>query len=138
MALHEITLPLPESLYIRFKQIADATEQSVTAIVVRAVQIGSPPGWEDAPAEYQADLAALDRLDDRTLWVVARSQQSEAVSERYQELLDANADGELSTTGREELNQLRDAADRLMLRKAHATALLRWRGHAVPPADRLR
>jgi hypothetical protein len=138
MALREITLPLPESLYIRLKQIADATEQSLIDIALRAVQIGSPPGWEDAPAEFQTELAALDRLDDTSLWHVARAHQSEADATRYQALLDNNAAGSLAVSERDELNQLRQAADRLMLRKAHAAALLRWRGHVIPPADKLR
>jgi hypothetical protein len=35
------------------------------------------------------------------------------------------------------LNEQVAEADRLMLRKAHAAALLQWRGHAVPPFERL-
>jgi hypothetical protein len=33
--------------------------------------------------------------------------------------------------------QLRIEFDRWMLRKAHAAALLQWRGQRVPPADKL-
>jgi hypothetical protein len=36
-----------------------------------------------------------------------------------------------------ELDRLTEEADLLMLRKAHAAALLRWRGHAIPPAEKL-
>ena len=36
-----------------------------------------------------------------------------------------------------ELNTQVAETDRLMLRKAHAAALLQWRGHAVPPFERL-
>ena len=43
----------------------------------------SPPRWDDAPAEFQADLAALDRLDDEALWRIARSRMTEADMERY-------------------------------------------------------
>ena len=32
---------------------------------------------------------------------------------------------------------LRRGADRFMLLKAHAAALLRWRGYQLPPADKL-
>ena len=51
---------------------------------------------------------------------------------RYQELLDKNADGTLTEVERNELTQLRTEADRSMLRKAYAAALLRWRGHKIP------
>lgn len=138
MALQEITLPLPESLYIRLQHAADATNQSLTDVVLRAVRIGSPPGWNDVPAEFQADLAALDRLDDDALWVIARAHQSGTNASRYQSLLDSKAEGTITAPENAELNQLREEADLLMLRKAHAVSLLRWRGHTIPPSDKLR
>ena len=54
---------------------------------------------------------------------------------RYQELLGKNANDTLSDAERAELTRLRTAADRFMLRKVQAAALLRWRGHHIPPAD---
>lgn len=137
MTLRTVTVQLPESLYIRLQQTARATKQSLDEVLLRAVQVGSPPSWETAPAEFQADLAALDRLDDASLWRIARSRQTEAAMQRYQELLDKNANNTISTVEREELAQLRLEADRQMLRKAHAAALLQWRGHQIPPADKL-
>jgi hypothetical protein len=137
MATQEVVLPLPEHLYLRLQQVARATQRSLTEVLLHAVQVGSPPSWEDAPAEFQGDLAALDRLDDHTLWQIARSHRTEADLERYQELLDKNANDALTDAERAELTQLRTEADRFMLRKAHAAALLRWRGHHMPPAEKL-
>ena len=54
-----------------------------------------------------------------------------------QELLEKNADDALSADDRIELEAQIFEADRFMLRKAHAAALLQWRGHAVPPFERL-
>ena len=68
MSTQDVTLPLPEVLYLRFKHTAQATQQSLTEVLLHAVQVGSPPSWEDAPVAFQADLAALDRLDDEALW----------------------------------------------------------------------
>ena len=93
--------------------------------------------WCSVPSEFQADLAALDRLDDDTLWHIARRRQTAADMVRYQELLEMNANDTLSDAERAELTQLRTAADRFMLRKVQAAALLRWRGHHIPPADKL-
>ena len=73
MTTQNVTLPLPEALLLRFQQMAKATSQPVTDLLVRAVEVGGPPNWEEAPARFQADLAALDRLDDDALWRVARS-----------------------------------------------------------------
>lgn len=137
MNTQEVTLSLPEALYLRLQHTAEATQQSLTDVLLHAVQVGSPPSWEDAPVAFQADLAALDRLDDEALWRAARSQRAETDTIRLQELLDKNANDQLATTERTELTQLRTEADRLMLRKAHAAALLRWRGHTIPPADKL-
>ncbi len=71
------------------------------------VQVGSPPGWEDVPAEFQADLAALDRLDAAALWRIAREKQSETEMKAYQELLDKNANGTISETEKQKLQGLR-------------------------------
>lgn len=135
MTARSVTLNLPESLYLRLKHTALGMHQPFDNVLLRAVQVGSPPTWEDAPAAFQSDLAVLDRLDDESLWRIARSAQLEQHDwARYHELLDRNSEGILTAGERAELERLRTQADRFMLRKAHAAALLRWRGHLTPPA----
>jgi hypothetical protein len=57
---------------------------------------------------------------------------------RWQDLLDKRADsGALTPDETTELARMRSEADCLTLRKAHAAALLRWRGHVLPPAESL-
>lgn len=90
MTARTVTMQLPEDLYVHLQQTAQATRQSFEAIVLRALQVGSPPAWESAPAEFQAELAALDRLDDAALWRIARYRAAAAQLERYQSLLDKN------------------------------------------------
>lgn len=133
MTTQEVTLPLPENVYLRFQRTAQATQQSLTDLLLHAIEVGSPPNWEDAPSEFQTDLAALECLNDAALWKIARS-QTQADMVRYQELLDKNAEGILTEAERHELAQMRVEADHFMLRKAYAAALLRWRGHTVLPA----
>ncbi len=137
MTLRKITLNLPESIYIRLQHAAQATKQSLDQVILQAVRTGSPPGWGDIPAEYQADLAALERLDDNSLWRIARAHKAESDFDRYQDLLDKNRNGTISDSERIELNNLRAESDLFMIRKAHAADLLRWRGHKIPPADKL-
>ncbi|MBP7962486.1 MAG: hypothetical protein KBG20_12230 [Caldilineaceae bacterium] len=132
MTIKDVVLPLPEDLYIRLEQTALATKQSLIEMLVRAVRVGSPPDWSQAPAEFQADLAALDRLNDDALWNVARNQRGESDMARLQELLAMNADESLTIGERLELEEQVAEADRFMLRKAHAATLLQWRGHVVP------
>ena len=137
MTLRTVTMQLPEKLYVRLQQTAQATRQSFEAILLRALQVGSPPAWETAPADFQADLAALDRLDDASLWRIARTHSASNQMDRYQALLDKNANQNLAADEQAELTQLRTEFDRQMLRKVHAAALLQWRGHQIPPADKL-
>lgn len=132
MTVKSVTLQLPETLYLRLQQVASGMHQSLDDVLIRAVQVGSPPSWEDAPAAFQSDLAALDRLDDQSLWRIARHTQLDQDWSRYQELLDKNANGEMTAIEHMELERLRTEADRFMLRKAHAAALLRWRGQSAP------
>ncbi len=137
MTARTVTMQLPEDIYLRLQQTAQATKQSFDAILLRALQVGSPPAWETAPSEFQADLAALDRLDDAALWRIARTCATSAQTGRYQVLLDKNANETLSIEDQAELTQLRTEFDRQMLQKVHAAALLQWRGHQIPPADKL-
>ena len=134
MTATSVTLQLPEHLFMRLQHAAQGMRQPLDEVLVRAVEVGSPPMWDDVPAAFQADLAALDRLDDESLWRVAGSTQTGLDWKHYQTLLDKNADGSLTADERIELADLRTEADRFMLRKAHAAALLRWRGHQIPPA----
>ena len=132
MSINTVTLNLPEMLYRRLLQTAQATRRPLDEVVLHALQVGSPPAWNDAPAEFQADLAALNRLDDDALWRIARGSRSKADMRHHQELLDRHANGTLTDAERRELDELHQEADRFMLRKAHAAALLRWRGYQLP------
>jgi hypothetical protein len=127
-----VTLHLPEALYRRLASTARATQRSLEEVLLQAVSAGSPPAWDDVPPEYQADLAEMDWLSDGDLWQIVQLQQSGPAVARYDELLAGNKTGQLTDAERVELTELRSAAERLMLRKAHAAALLRWRGHTVP------
>jgi hypothetical protein len=131
MSTATLTLALPEALYHRLERTALATKQPLEEVVLHALNLGSPPAWDDAPPEFQLDLAALDRMDDEALWKIAKSRTS-ADYDRRDELLARNAEGRLTPAERVELDRLRHEEDLFMLRKAHAAALLRWRGHAVP------
>jgi hypothetical protein len=127
-----ITLQLPDRLYQRLVHTAQATQQPLEAVVLQALEVGSPPGWDDVPEAFRADLEALHRLDDAALWGIALDRKLATEMTRYDELLDRNREGVLTAAERSELLSLRTEADRFMLRKAQAAALLRWRGHQVP------
>jgi hypothetical protein len=130
--LAEITLKIPEILYQRLVNTARATQRPLEEVILHALQVGSPPTWDDVPEEFQADLAALDKLDENTLWQIVQSRKRSADMERYNILLEKNSNGTLSEAERLELMALRHETDLFMLRKAQAAVLLRWRGYSVP------
>jgi hypothetical protein len=127
-----VVLQIPEALYQRLAIAAGATQRSLEDIILQALQIGSPPTWKDVPEEFQTDLASLDRLDDDSLWQIARSQKTQLEMERYESLLSKQQDTSLTDSERLELDTLRRDGDRFMLRKSQAAAILKWRGHNVP------
>ena len=127
--MRTLALEIPDTLYERLERIAGATKQPLNAIVLRALQTGAPPDIEDIPPEFQDALAELDRLTDDDLFAIASSRQLPQDFARYEELL---ALPERTTAQQRTLDDLRFAADLLMLRKAHAAALLKWRGRVVP------
>ncbi len=126
-----VSLQLPERLHRRLVNAAQATGRPLESVILRALTIGSPPDWNDAPAEYQPALAALDRLEDGALWKIARARKLAKDMMRYDQLLEANQTRTLTDDEQVELHRLRQDAEQFMLRKAHAAAILKWRGHHV-------
>lgn len=129
--LTEIKLQVPEILYQRLVNTALATHRPLEEIILHALQVGSPPAWDDVPEEFQAEIAALDKLDDNTLMQIVRAQKTAIDLERYDTMLEGNSSGTLTEAERLELTALRQDADLFMLRKAQAGVLLRWRGHRI-------
>jgi paraquat-inducible protein B len=127
-----VTLQIPDLIYQRLVNTANATGRSLEEVMLHALKVGSPPDWDNVPDEFKADLAALDRLEDEALWRLATARKTSEEMARYDELLDRNQNVGLTQAEQLELMELRSQADRFMLCKAQAAALLHWRGHHVP------
>jgi hypothetical protein len=133
MQTETITLKVPEVIYQRLANTARGMQRPLEEIVIHALKVGIPPGYEDVPEEFQADIAGLDRLDDDSLWRIARSRKTETEMEEYNSLLEANSSSKLTDREELELRKMRREADLFMLKKAQAAALLNWRGYQVRP-----
>jgi hypothetical protein len=83
------------------------------------------------------ELLQMQMWNDLELLAIAKSKISLAQQQRHIELLEKNQIGEITPAQRQELNQLRISADQLMLRKAYAWSVLRWRGHKIAALDQL-
>lgn len=137
MATQKLTVELPEPVYCLLARIAQLTEQSPEQLAAQSIVGNLPPSIEEAPAEMQEELRALQRLPDEELLEIAHSQVPPAQQQRHLALLEKNREGSITPEERQELADLRVEADRLMVRKAYAWAILRWRGHRVPPLEEL-
>lgn len=131
MPIETVTLQIPEIIYTRLVNTARATHRPLEEIILHVLQVGSPPAWDDIPSEFQAEVAALDKLDDNTLWQIARATKTMNDMERYNVLLEGNSNNTLSGEEHLELMTLRHEIDLFMLCKAQAIVLLRWRGHNI-------
>ena len=132
MTVQGINLELPPALYQRLVEIAEASRQSLTDIVIQSIQTGLPPGLEHVPDRFRDDLKALNQLSDDLLLDVVNRDLAEEKAALYEQLLAKNQQGTLAENERQTLDTLREEADLLMLRRAYAAALLKWRGHRVP------
>lgn len=125
----QIILTIPEEISERARAIAELTAQSVEAVLLEHLKTLSTP-LASLPAEQQAELDALSQLSDDTLWTIAREQMPDAAQARYETLTAQVSGSTLTPEETRELDALVERADRLMLRKAEASAILRSRGYA--------
>lgn len=136
MTTQKVTVELPEPVFRRLAQIAKATRQPLEILAAQSIVSNLPPSAEDAPLEMQPELLNLQTLSSEELLTIAHAQVTSDRQKRHQALLENQHDS-MSSEECQELNDLRLAADRLMLQKAYAWAILRWRGHRVPPLSEL-
>ncbi len=115
MATQKLTLNLPEEIFYHLARIAELTHQTIESLTVQSIKSNLPPTVENAPLEMQASLQAMQTH----LTLLERNQETESMSHR------------------QELRKLGQAADQLMLKKAYAWAILRWRGYRIPALDEL-
>ncbi|MDB9528086.1 hypothetical protein PN498_18980 [Oscillatoria sp. CS-180] len=68
-----ITFEIPEHIHIRLLNTAEITQKPLNEIILRVLQVGSPPAWDGAPPEFQPNLAVLAHVVDGALRQIARS-----------------------------------------------------------------
>lgn len=137
MVMQRVEIELPESVYRQLMRVAEETAQPVAILAAQSVMSNLPPSAADASPELRGELLRMQTLGTSELLKVAQSQMTIASHERQAELLEKNQDDLLTDTERQELAALRTESDRLMLQKAYAWSVLRWRGQPVPSLEEL-
>jgi len=82
--------------------------------------------------QYQKEFMEMESLSDKELWKVAESKMPSSRQRWYSRLLRKNQAGTLRDIEKQQLADLGAEARKLTLRKAHAYAVLKWRGHRIP------
>ncbi len=137
MATQRVTVELAEPIFRQLTRMAEVTHQSLEALVAQSIASNLPPFPENAPPEIQADLLQLPTLSIDELLKAAQAQVEPSQQERHQQLLEKNQAGQLTPVEQQELTELRTTVERLMLRKAYAWSVLRWRGYRLPALEEL-
>ena len=104
---------------------------SVSDVLTQTIQGNLPPALADLPDDMRKESILLQNADNATLWHIARESLPATQQELLEDLLERNREEVLSAKETEELNHLREIADRLVLRHSYALALLKWRGHTI-------
>ena len=137
MAVRTLRVNVPERLYLRLEAQAQATQHTVGEIVLQRLAREAPPIEDDLAPSLRAELAVMEHLSDPALWQIAQSTMNSDEVALYDLLLERHQNNELTPEGQQWLARLRDQADALMVRKAHAYALLKSRGRVLPSLDQL-
>jgi len=117
MAVHAVTLELPDEVYQRAQRVAQATQRPLEEVVIEWIR---PP--------VQVKLPELEHLPNDELLRAARATLPPEHTQRLQELLAAQQQRSLSEDEQREAVELVEQEDFVTLRKARALFLLKQRG----------
>lgn len=133
-----VAVQVPQTLYHRLERLAELTHQPLQSLVVRALSSTIPPLPDDLPDDWRDALIGLEGLSDAELWRTLRAQFTDEQREEYARLREKQRRGTIAEVERAALGTLQQEADLLVLRKAYAGVLLKWRGHRLPTLDELK
>lgn len=131
------TLEWPDAIYQPAQRAAEATRRPLRDVPVNALRASLPP-VEDLPPALIADLFSLENLNDDELERVMISRVPDDHHRTLNRLLRKNKTGKLTPSDQRHFAALQHEANRIMLRKARAAVLLRFRGHRLPTQSELR
>jgi plasmid stability protein len=129
MADKTMTISVPDVLYYRIQERADAEGRSMETEVVDLIAKGLPD--ERLPPELEAELAQLALLSDERLWKAARTRFSKKKAARLESLHFKMQRELISDAEMQEESALIRETERVMLVRAHAAVLLKERGYDI-------
>ena len=132
MATQQVTIDLPDAIFHQLIRLAEVTRQPLESLVAQSVVSNLPPMVDQVSIEMQAELLKMQGLSVDELLPIAHSQIDPEMHQQHLQLLDKNQQGDLTVDEQEDLMRFQSVCDLLMLRKAYAWSMLRWRGYPIP------
>lgn len=126
-----VTLNIPESFLQPLERTMRATNQPLEQLLLTALQTALP-SLEGLPPDLLAELEALELLDDDELRRVLLETVAAQTQQELSALLQKQSSKALTEAEQVHLLARQKQADLVMLRKARAAVLLRFRGHRLP------
>lgn len=130
--MQTITISLPDKIYQRLQHAAAIAGKADHELAAQSVQESLPPLMDTIPARYRGELRAMEKLANGELWAIARDSVDEKSQRKLSRLLRKNSLGTITKGERELLAELSSLVDQVMLKKAYALLLLKWRGQRIP------
>lgn len=121
-----LTLDIPEPLYRHLKERADKTRRSVEEESVRLLNASMPASV--LPDELSQALAALQAMDETSLWDAARQHLSDDSARELESLNHKQRCQSLTRAESDRLAELLAQFEKHMLVRAEAAVLLKQRG----------
>jgi hypothetical protein len=136
MTVRTITVTIPEMLFLQLEAAARSSAQSLDAVVAHSLERTIPPHLAALlPAGLRAELDAMEQLSDEALRAIALSMAPAERGAQMDDLIALKQSGAITSEQQAQLSGLSAESEALMVRKAHAFALLKSRGHTPPTLD---
>jgi hypothetical protein len=129
MSQKSVTLQLPDDLYERVHEAAEASERPIETVLLESIDIlfRTP----SAAGDLDKLLAELSDYSNAQLWAVVYRQIPWTQSLRLRELSAMGKQSLLTDTEQTELERLIDLVDRYMLLRSEALLLLKLHGQDI-------
>lgn len=123
-----ITFELPQAAFEQLRSAAHRQNRPM-AEVVKDIVLREIPALPALPADIETELASFAQLSDDVLWIIARGTLTPQQQRSLANLNDKAQRHPLTQAEQKQQQQLIDAYDRTMVRRAEAALLLKQRGY---------
>jgi hypothetical protein len=132
-----VVITMPEPLYQRLQRWSTVIQRPLENVVLQTLQTTLPKLPEELSNDQRHLWREMERLTDDQLWQTARSTMPLPQQDQYRQLREKHGQDTLNTSEQTQLEEWYRETHLLMLRKAYAYVLLKWRGYSLPTLTEL-